>query len=143
MERMSTGMTKSILIEGLYLSKEDIRDINERYEKEEILVINNASYVIGAIPNIPAALIALIQRLAHVGTITILMQSISLSATYDALKHVLSSVFDKAKKSKKGGTQIKININGNSDEVFVSFQLNDAQKNKIIDAIVDKLLVSE
>lgn len=113
------------IVSGLALSKEDISYLNEKsasmqieFRKVESLHITN-----------PEIVMIVVQAI----------QSIGYSALYDILKYCLSVVVNKAAAiSGKKETTIEITCNGQTESLTINFELTELQKDKLIDAVVEK-----
>lgn len=69
-----------------------------------------------------------------------LMKSLAYSGCYDLMKHVLLSVWEKAKHLKKEHVAVTIVKDGKTSKIDFPFELSEEQKDRVVDAAIRKLL---
>lgn len=68
------------------------------------------------------------------------VKSIAFSASYDIMKHTLFSVVNQVKQNKSNKTTITIINDGKRSQIKLSFEATEEQKEKLVDAAIQKLL---
>ena len=69
-----------------------------------------------------------------------LLQGIGVSAAYDVLKKSLTMLINKIVKNKKRKTIVEISCNGKTESLTLDFELNDEQRDKLVDATILKFM---
>jgi len=80
---------------------------------------------------------------AVIALLFVLQGGILSNAAYEGIKYSILCILSKvqAKKSSDSDVTVEININGKIDTLRFNFDLNQSQKNKIVEAALDKFLV--
>jgi hypothetical protein len=78
---------------------------------------------------------------SFIAFIIILKESILSGIMYDSIKYAIFYILSKIKNNKKTkSTTVEITLNGKKDIIEFSFELNETQKEKIVDASIKRLL---
>lgn len=67
-----------------------------------------------------------------------LLQGIGVNAAYDVLKNSLTPLMNIIEKNKKRKTTVEISCNGKTESLSLDFELNDEQRDKLVDAVILK-----
>lgn len=115
-----------ILISGIEFSDEELEGLRNELSNE----------------NVEIETIKGLDLIGNNGLVSIICTFISglgTNAVYDMLKQYLGPVFKRVLDSRKTGTTFEITCNGQTDSVYLGFELSDEQKDKIVDAVVERL----
>lgn len=69
-----------------------------------------------------------------------LLKNLAYSASYDLIKHTIFSVLNKLKQNNGKKTIITIINNGKKSQINLPFEPTEEQKDKLVDAAIQKLL---
>lgn len=115
-----------ILISGIEFSDEELEGLRNEMSNENVEIETIKGF-------------DLIENNDLVSIICTIIQGLGTNAIYDMLKKYLSPVIQKVLAKRNTGTTVEITCNGQTASVFLSFELNDDQKDKLVDAAVLRL----
>lgn len=68
------------------------------------------------------------------------VKTLTFDASYDLMKHIILSLMNKVKLLHKGNTIITVVKDGQKSQINLSFEPTEEQKEKLVDAAIQKLL---
>jgi hypothetical protein len=119
-------MEHTVNLVGINISDSDMNDISLLFKEKSICLVSFQKENF-----LPDAIGVIIIQLA---------QCIPYNIMYDTMKYILLKIISKIKLTSNQGTLISIKTNDRHSEISLSFDLTDKQKNKMVDAVIQKLL---
>ncbi len=122
-------MLVNIIVSNDYITQKHIDKLNSQLEQCNFSLSKRLGYT----PIPPEILIIIFE----------LIKELSFSATYDLFKTAILSLVASIDSTKVKETRVVIVNNGKTSEILLPFKVTKAQKDKLVDAAIIKLLREE
>lgn len=119
-------MDAKIYVTGGRINQESIDELNRQTDKYCFSITKRLGY--GPLP--PEVVLVIIE----------LLKNLEYSATYDLIKMALLSLIYKINKIPKTTTRIMVLVDNKKSEIIIPFETTDEQKEKLVDAAIEKFL---
>lgn len=119
-------MDANIYVTGGCINQVIIDELNRQTDKYCFSITRRLGYA----PLPPEVVLVIIE----------LLKNIEYSAAYDLIKMAMLSLISKLKKTQRTATRIVVLVDGKKSEIIIPFEISDEQKEKLVEAAIEKFL---